>query len=129
MDVKSIFLNRYLKKIYLCVNLQALRAMSFQTCVQIGKNIVWVKASHKNMVWKIVKISPGEQILTWKKIDNTLFLLKNGKNLLIVQIYINDIIFGATNKSSGNEFAKIIGSKFDMSMMGELDFFPRLQLK
>ncbi|XP_070014263.1 uncharacterized mitochondrial protein AtMg00810-like [Nicotiana sylvestris] len=63
------------------------------------------------------------------KIDNTLFLKKRGRNLLIVQVYVDDIIFGATADSLCEEFAKLIGSEFEMSMMGELNFFLGLQVK
>ena len=49
--------------------------------------------------------------------------------MLIVQIYVDDIIFGATNVSLCEEFAKSIYSEFEMSMMGELNFFFGLQIK
>lgn len=38
------------------------------------------------------------------KIDNTHFLRNKGKDQLIVQVYVHDIIFGATNKALTNEF-------------------------
>lgn len=63
------------------------------------------------------------------KIDNTLFRLKSGKNLIIIQIYVDYIIFAATNESLCNEFAKIMGSKFEMSMIGKLSFFLGLEVK
>ncbi|XP_019237687.1 PREDICTED: uncharacterized protein LOC109217857 [Nicotiana attenuata] len=63
------------------------------------------------------------------KIDNTLFLKKRGRNLLIVQVYIDDIIFGATPDSLCEEFAKLIGSELEISMIGELNFFLGLQVK
>ena len=63
------------------------------------------------------------------KIDNTLFLKEKGKDLLIVQIYVDDIIFGATTDKLSKEFAKLMGSEFEMSMMGELNFFLGLQIK
>lgn len=63
------------------------------------------------------------------KIDNTLFLKEKGKNLLVVQIYVDDIIFGANIDKLGREFAKLIGSEFEISMMGEFNFFLGLQIK
>ena len=54
------------------------------------------------------------------KIDNTLVLKKQGSNMLIVQIYVDDIIFGGTDPSLGIEFTKLMSSEFFMSMMGEL---------
>nr|XP_016504788.1 PREDICTED: uncharacterized mitochondrial protein AtMg00810-like [Nicotiana tabacum] len=70
-----------------------------------------------------------ENGFTREKIDNTLFLKKQGRNLLILQVYVDDIIFGATNDSSCEEFVKLMGSEFEMSMMGELNFFLGLQVK
>jgi hypothetical protein len=46
-----------------------------------------------------------------------------GKDLFICQIYIDDIIFGSTNKSFCEEFSKIMTGRFEMSMMGVLIFF------
>ena len=43
--------------------------------------------------------------------------------MLIVQIYVNNIIFGTTNKNMFKEFAKRMQDEFKMSMMGELNFF------
>ncbi|XP_015158487.1 uncharacterized protein [Solanum tuberosum] len=57
------------------------------------------------------------------KIDNTLFLKSRGKELLIVQVYIDDIIFGAILDSLCKEFADLMSSEFEMNMMGELTLF------
>ncbi|GJZ05149.1 retrovirus-related pol polyprotein from transposon TNT 1-94, partial [Tanacetum coccineum] len=61
-------------------------------------------------------------------VDPTLFTRKVGDNLLLVQIYVDDIIFASTNTALCNEFANIMTSKFKMSMMGKLLFFLRLQI-
>ena len=45
------------------------------------------------------------------------------------QIYVDDIIFGSTNQTFCDEFAKIMTRKFEMSMMGELKFFLGFQVK
>ena len=63
------------------------------------------------------------------KIDTTLFIKPKDKDMLIVQIYVDDIIFGATNGSLCKEFSKSMHSEFHMSMMGELNFFLDLQIK
>ena len=49
--------------------------------------------------------------------------------MLVTQIYVDDIIFGATNQSLYEHFAKEMQSEFKMSMMGELTFFLILQVK
>ncbi|GJY90224.1 retrovirus-related pol polyprotein from transposon TNT 1-94 [Tanacetum coccineum] len=62
-------------------------------------------------------------------VDNTLFTKKKSSNLIIVQIYVDDIIFGSTCQYMCDEFAKIMHDEFEMSMMGELNFFLGLQIK
>ena len=57
------------------------------------------------------------------KIDTTLFIKTKENDMLLVQIYIDDIIFGATNASICEEFSKYMHSEFEMSMTGELNFF------
>ena len=63
------------------------------------------------------------------KIDTTLFIKTKEKDMLLVQIYVDDIIFGATNDSLCEDFSKCMHSEFEMSMMGELNFFLGLQIK
>nr|GFB36248.1 hypothetical protein [Tanacetum cinerariifolium] len=62
-------------------------------------------------------------------IDQTLFIKKQKGDILLVQIYVDDIIFGATNKDLCRSFEKLMKDKFQMSFMGELTFFLGLQVK
>jgi hypothetical protein len=64
-----------------------------------------------------------ENSFRFGKVDSTLFTRKVGKDLFVCQIYVDDIIFGSTNKSFCDEFSKIMTDRFEMSMMGELKFF------
>jgi hypothetical protein len=59
------------------------------------------------------------------KTNSTLFTKKMGKDLFVCQIYIDDFIFGSTNKSFCDEFSKIMTDMFEMFMMGVLTFFLR----
>ncbi|GJU95610.1 retrovirus-related pol polyprotein from transposon TNT 1-94 [Tanacetum coccineum] len=61
-------------------------------------------------------------------IDPTLFITKHGEDILLVQIYVDDIIFGSTNPKLSKRFEKLMHNKFDMSMMGELKFFLGIQI-
>ena len=56
-------------------------------------------------------------------VDTTLFLKKHKHNILVVLIYVDDIIFDATNQSLCEYFVKEMQNEFEMSMMGELTFF------
>ncbi|GJT86752.1 putative ribonuclease H-like domain-containing protein [Tanacetum coccineum] len=57
------------------------------------------------------------------KIDKTLFIRRDKGDILLVQVYVDDIIFGSTKKSLCTEFEKIMHKKFQMSSMGKLTFF------
>jgi hypothetical protein len=63
------------------------------------------------------------------KANPTLFTKTIAKDLFICQIYVDDIIFGSTNKSTCEEFSRIIIQKFEMSLMGELKYFLGFQVK
>nr|GEX87822.1 hypothetical protein [Tanacetum cinerariifolium] len=63
------------------------------------------------------------------KIDQTLFIKRQKGDILLVQIYVDDIIFGYTNNDLCKAFEKLMKDKFQMSSMGELTFFLGLQVK
>jgi hypothetical protein len=63
------------------------------------------------------------------KADPTLFTKTIEKDLFICQIYVDDIIFGSTNKSTCEEFSRVMVQKFEMSMMEELSYFLGFQIK
>ncbi|GJR16234.1 retrovirus-related pol polyprotein from transposon TNT 1-94 [Tanacetum coccineum] len=60
-------------------------------------------------------------------IDPTLFTRRHGGDILLVQVYVDDIIFGSTNPDFSKRFANLMKNNFEMSMMGELKFFLGLQ--
>nr|GEY23342.1 putative ribonuclease H-like domain-containing protein [Tanacetum cinerariifolium] len=101
---------------------------------------------HPNKVYKVVKVLYGlhQALRAWYetlanylqengfqrgKIDQTLFIKKQKGDILQVQIYVDDIIFGATNKDLCKSFEKLMKDKFQMSSIGELTFFLGLQVK
>jgi hypothetical protein len=63
------------------------------------------------------------------KADPTLFTKTIAKDLFVSQIYVDDIIFGSTNKPTCEEFSRIMIQKLEMSMMGELKYFLGFQIK
>jgi hypothetical protein len=63
------------------------------------------------------------------KANSTLFTREMGKDLFMYQIYVDDIIFGSTNKSFFDEFSKIMTDRFEMSMTRELKYFLGFQIK
>ncbi|GJS01191.1 putative ribonuclease H-like domain-containing protein [Tanacetum coccineum] len=61
------------------------------------------------------------------QIDKTLFIKRVKGDILLVQVYVDDIIFGSTRNEMCTEFEKMMHKKFQMSSMGELTFFSGLQ--
>nr|GEY73142.1 putative ribonuclease H-like domain-containing protein [Tanacetum cinerariifolium] len=101
---------------------------------------------HPDKVYKVVKVLYGlhqapkawyESLATYLlengfqrgTIDQTLFIKKQKGDILLVQIYVDDIIFGATNKDLCKSFENLMKDKFQMSSIGELTFFLGLQVK
>jgi hypothetical protein len=63
------------------------------------------------------------------KVDITFFTKKIGQDLFVLQIYVDDIIFGSTNQDYYEEFGKMMANEFEMSMIGEWSYFLSLQIK
>nr|GEX38060.1 putative ribonuclease H-like domain-containing protein [Tanacetum cinerariifolium] len=61
-------------------------------------------------------------------IDKTLFIKKDSKDIMLVQVYADDIIFSSTRKDWCEEFETLMQSEFEMSFMGPLTFFLGLQV-
>ncbi|GJT47358.1 putative ribonuclease H-like domain-containing protein [Tanacetum coccineum] len=59
-------------------------------------------------------------------IDKTLFIKKDSRDIILVQVYVDDIIFGSTNKAWCAEFEVLMKGEFEMSAMGEMTFFFRI---
>nr|GEW91751.1 retrovirus-related Pol polyprotein from transposon TNT 1-94 [Tanacetum cinerariifolium]GEY42226.1 retrovirus-related Pol polyprotein from transposon TNT 1-94 [Tanacetum cinerariifolium] len=105
MDVKSAFLYGTIEEeVYVC------QPQGF------------TDPDHPDKVYKVVKALYGQ-------IDQTRFIKKQNGDILLMQIYVDDIIFGATNKDLCKSFEKMMKDKFQMSSMGELSFFMGLQVK
>ena len=62
------------------------------------------------------------------KVDPTLFVRRAGKDIILVQIYVDDIIFASTTTELYDQFSETMCSKFKMSMMGKISFFLGLQI-
>jgi hypothetical protein len=62
-------------------------------------------------------------------VDKTLFTIKNGNDFLLVQIYVDDIIFDGSSHVLVSSFQEMMEKEFQMSMMEELTFFLGIQVK
>ena len=63
------------------------------------------------------------------KTDQTLFIKKEDDELIVTQVYVDDIIFGSTKDELAHGFSKLIQAEFEMSMIGELTHFLGLQIR
>ncbi|GJR17002.1 ribonuclease H-like domain-containing protein [Tanacetum coccineum] len=129
MDVKSAFLYGQIEEeVYVC------QPLGFED------------PDHPDKVYKVVKALYGlhqapkawyDTLATYllsnafqrRQIDQTLFIKSQKGHILLVQIYVDDIIFGSTKKELCDEFEKLMKDMFQMSSMGELTFFLGLQVQ
>nr|GFB02437.1 hypothetical protein [Tanacetum cinerariifolium] len=81
-------------------------------------------------VYKVDKTMYGlhQALRAWGTIDQTLFIGRQRGDFILVQVYVDDIIFGSSNLQLCREFEAIMHEKFQMSVMGELNFFLGLQV-
>jgi hypothetical protein len=70
-----------------------------------------------------------EKDFTIGKVDTTLFTKKLNGEIFICQVYVDDIIFGSTNKDYCKKFGELMSKEFEMSMIGELIFFLGFKVK
>jgi len=57
------------------------------------------------------------------KTDKTLFIKKACSDIILVQVYVDDIIFGSTNQNLCKQFVTAMQGEFEISMMGQLNYF------
>ena len=129
MDVKNAFLNGFINEEVYVEQLPGFESFNFPNHVlKLKKAFYGLKQAPRAWYERLSKflISNGFKM---GKIDTTLFIMPKENDMLIVQMYVNDIIFGATNVSLCEEFAKSMHNEFEMSMMGKLNFFFSIQIK
>nr|GEW09287.1 retrovirus-related Pol polyprotein from transposon TNT 1-94 [Tanacetum cinerariifolium] len=73
-------------------------------------------------------VDPDHPEKVYRTIDPTLYTIRYGEDILHVQIYVDDIIFGFTNPKFSKRFEKLMHIRFEMSLMGEMKFFLGLQI-
>ena len=60
--------------------------------------------------------------------DNNLYIKVSQGNILLIEVYVDDVIFGSDDDRLSREFAKDMHNEFEMSLLGELSFFLGLQI-
>jgi hypothetical protein len=129
MDVKSAFLNGFIAEEVYVEQPPGFENHEFPNHVfKLSKVLYGLKQAPRAWYERLSGFLI-EKGFTRGKLDTTLFLMFDGKDMFIVQIYVDDIIFGSTNENLCKEFSKTMQDEFEMSMMGELKFFLGLQIK
>jgi hypothetical protein len=129
MEVKSAFLNGYIEEEVYVGHLPSFESPRFPNHV-----FKHVKASYglkqAPRVWyerlKSFLLAKGFKM---GYVDKTLFILKHGNDTLLVQIYMDGIIFGGSFDALVSNFSHNMSRVFEMSMTGEVNFFIGLQIK
>jgi hypothetical protein len=129
MDVKSAFLDGVLEEEVYVRQPPGFESEKYPYWVyKFRKALYGLKQAHRSW-YRRLRGFLFERGFEMGKVDQTLFLLRQGRAILIVQVYVDDIVFGGLSNSLVARFAEDMSKEFEMSMMGELQFSVGLQIK
>ncbi|GJU99044.1 retrovirus-related pol polyprotein from transposon TNT 1-94 [Tanacetum coccineum] len=128
MDVKTSFLNGKLRKEVYVSQLEGFVDPDNPTHVYKLKKALYGLKQAPRVWYDMFSSFLLSQKFSKGVVDPTLFTKKEGKDILMVQIYVDDIIFASTDPSLCDIFADKMSFKFKMSMMGKMSFFLKLQI-
>nr|GEU90132.1 retrovirus-related Pol polyprotein from transposon TNT 1-94 [Tanacetum cinerariifolium] len=128
MDIKTAFLNVELKEEVYVSQPEGFVDPDHPTHVyRLKKALYGLKQAHRAWYDTLSRFILDNKF-SKGAVDPTLFTRKTGKHILLVQIYVDDIIFASTDPKSYDIFSNEMSSKFKMSMMGQISFFLGLQV-
>ncbi|GKF75427.1 retrovirus-related pol polyprotein from transposon TNT 1-94 [Tanacetum coccineum] len=128
MDVKTAFLNGELKEeVYVC-QLEGFIDPDHPTHVYRLKKALYGLKQAPRAWYDTLPQFLLDNKFSKGAVDPTLFTQKTGKHILLVQIYVDDIIFASIDPKACKIFSYEMSSKFQMSMMRQMSFFLGLQL-
>nr|GEU76534.1 hypothetical protein [Tanacetum cinerariifolium] len=128
MDVKTAFLNGELKEeVYISQQEGFFDQDNPSHMYKLKKALYGLKQAPRAWYDMLSSFLISQQFSKCA-VDPTLFTWHVGNDLLLVQIYVDDIIFASTNTAMCDEFANQMTNKFKMSMMGQMSFFLGLQI-
>jgi hypothetical protein len=129
MDVKSALLNGVIQEEVFVSQPPGFENPKYPNKVyKLSKALYGLKQAQR--VWySRLKTFLLEHGYAMGSVDKTLFTLKHVNDFLLVQIYVDDIIFDGSSHSLVSSFQEIMEKEFQMSMIGELTFFLGIQVK
>ena len=123
MDVKSAFLNGVIQEEVYVRQPPGFESPKYPDRVyKLSKALYGLKQAPRAWYARL-KTFLLEHGYVMGSVDKTLFTLNHGTDFLLVQIYVDDIIFGGSSHTLVSRFLEMMESEFQMSMMGELTFF------
>jgi len=129
MDVKSAFLNGYINELVYVEQPPSFEDDKYPNHVyKLKKALYGLKQVPRAWYERLRDFLLSKEFIMGK-VDTTLFTKKIGKDLFVLQIYVDDIIFVSTNQEFCKEFGNMMANEFEMSMIGELSYFLGLQIK
>ncbi|KAI3720023.1 hypothetical protein L6452_20930 [Arctium lappa] len=129
MDVKTAFLNGVLKEEVYVSQPEGFVNPDKPNHVYILDKALYGLKQAPRAWYDILSQFLVKSGFTKATVDTTLFIKKDKGDIILIQIYVDDIIFGSTNPKYCRNFANLMVSRFQMSMMGEMNFFLGLQVK
>jgi hypothetical protein len=134
MDAGSAFLNGFLEEEVYVKQPPGFKSVEFPHKVYRMRKALYGLKQAPRVLYGLKQAPRLREFLFNKgfemgKIDKTLFLPRHGDDILIVRIYVDDIVFGGSPHSLAARFVEDMSKEFEMSTMGELQFFLRLQIK
>nr|GEV12483.1 copia protein [Tanacetum cinerariifolium] len=128
MDVKTTFLNGPLKEeVYVAQRNRFVDLDHPEKVYRLRKALYGLKQAPRALYDELLKFLTSKGF-TKGTIDLTLFTIRYRKDILLVQIYVDDIIFGSTNPKFSKCFEKLMHGRFEMSLMRGMKFFLGLQI-
>ena len=129
MDVKSAFLNGFIKEeVYVEQSLGFEDHKYLNYVFKLSKALYKLKQASRTWYERLSSFFL-KNYFKRGKVDTILFIKNTDADMIIVQIYIDDIVFGATNLIIYKKFKQLMQGEFEMSMVGELSYFLRLHIR
>jgi hypothetical protein len=129
MDVKSVFLNGVIQEEVYVSQPPGFESPKYQDRVyKLSKALYGLEQAPRAWYARF-KTFLIEHRYVIGSVDKTFFTLNHGTAFLLVQIYVDDIIFGGSSHTLMSRFQEMMESEFQMNMMGELTFFLGIRVK
>ena len=129
MDVKSAFLNGFLNKEVFIEQPKGFQDPHFPDHVlRLKKALYGLKQAPRAWYDHLITYLLDHGFKRGQA-ERTLFVKRDEESLLVAQVYVDDIVFGSIIDHLAHEFLKEIKREFEMSVVGELNYFLGLQVK